>query len=325
VIWVEILGRHHDVIARHRCDGVEVRIGRGYDNDVVIDDPFVAPSHLRVFRGDDGTLVAEDLGSANGLRVGDGGAQPRVVVDGDRPLRIGRTLVRIRQADHAVAPERAAAPGARMWPRAIALATAVFAIELLSSWLTQTTEQKPSRQVLSLVAIAGVVLVWTTAWAILNRIFAGHARFERHLVIALTALLALSIADELVDLGAFALSWRVLADFSYVGAWTMFAALCYFHLREIGPAHQKLKAAIVFGLGAAAVVTQTLSQYQYETGPWVSRQSYVRKVYPPFLRLVAPQDDDSFFAGAGRLQADLDRARKEEAPSDGYSGIGGDD
>ena len=325
MIWVEILGRHRDVVARHRCDGPEVRIGRGYDNDVVVDDPYVAPRHLRIFRGDDGALVAEDLGSRNGLRAEDGRALPRVAVDGDRPLRIGRTLLRIREADHAVAPERVAPPVARMWPRALGLATAVFALELLTVWLNQTAEPKLSRQVLVLVAIAAVVLVWTTGWALLNRIFAGHARFERHLVIALTALLAFSIVAELVDIGAFALSWRLLADFSYIGAWMLFAALCFFHLREIGPARLKLKAAVVFGLGAAAVATQTLSQYQYETGPWVSRQTYVRKLYPPFMRIVAPENDAAFFAGAERLQADLDRARKEETPATGSGGFDADD
>ena len=46
VIWVEVLSRHHDVVARHRCVGPEVHIGRGYDNDVVIDDPYVAARHV---------------------------------------------------------------------------------------------------------------------------------------------------------------------------------------------------------------------------------------------------------------------------------------
>ena len=62
MIWVEILGRHGDVLARHRCDGVETRIGRAYDNDVVLDDPTVAAHHVRVWRGDDGRLFAEDRG-----------------------------------------------------------------------------------------------------------------------------------------------------------------------------------------------------------------------------------------------------------------------
>ena len=69
MIWVEVLSRHHDVVARYRCDD-DVRIGRAYDNDVVLDDPYVAPHHLHLGRNEDGRLQADDLGTVNGLSVG---------------------------------------------------------------------------------------------------------------------------------------------------------------------------------------------------------------------------------------------------------------
>ena len=50
MIWVEILSRHREVVARVRIVGEEAIIGRGYDNDVIVDDPYVAARHLRVFR-----------------------------------------------------------------------------------------------------------------------------------------------------------------------------------------------------------------------------------------------------------------------------------
>ena len=45
----QILSRHRDVVARQRCEGAEIRIGRAYDNDVIVDDPYVAPRHLRIY------------------------------------------------------------------------------------------------------------------------------------------------------------------------------------------------------------------------------------------------------------------------------------
>ena len=323
MIWVEILGKHGDVVARHRCEGAETRIGRAYDNDVVVDDPTVAPRHLRVFRGDDSRLVAEDLGSANGLYEGDRGPQTRVVVDGDRPLRIGRTLVRIREASHAVAPERRAVPVAHAWPRALALAAALIALETFLAWLGETTERKAARYVLPLGILVFLTLAWTSAWAILTRIFAGQSHFERHLVIALTALLAFSLFDEFVDAAAFAFSSRVLADYAYVGVWMMLAGLCYFHLREIAPVRLRLKAAVVFGLGAAAVAAQTLAQS--ELRPWNARQTYLRDLQPPFMRVVAPQDGAAFFGAAERLKAKLDRARKDEPAAGGLPGLDDED
>ena len=109
MIWVEILSRHRDIAARFRIAAPEARIGRGYDNDVIIDDPYVAAQHLRVFRDDAGQLVAEDLGSANGTFL-DGGRSrlARIVVDGKHPIRIGQTCLRIREIHHEVERERVA-------------------------------------------------------------------------------------------------------------------------------------------------------------------------------------------------------------------------
>src|SRR5579863_989254 len=109
VIWVEILSRQLGVIARHRCAGPEIRIGRGYENDIVLDDPYVAAAHLRITRSADGVLMAEDLGSANGLFVGTSKERVRrAIIEGDHTLRVGHTLLRIREADFAVAPEHMA-------------------------------------------------------------------------------------------------------------------------------------------------------------------------------------------------------------------------
>jgi hypothetical protein len=211
----------------------------------------------------------------------------------------------------------------RTWPRALGLAAAVLAIELVSAWLGETSEPKASRYLLPLLILAVLTLAWTTAWAILSRIFAGHARFERHLVIALTALLAFSLYEETVEAGAFAMSWSLLGDYAYVGVWALFATLCYFHLREVGVSHRKLKAVIVIGLGATAIAAQTLAQS--EMRPWMNRQSYLHDLKPPFMRLAAPQGEDAFFSDAQGLKAKLDRARSDEPPGGGFPALDTED
>ena len=59
-------------------------------------------------------LIAEDLGSANGLFDGDSDKRSaRLVLDGDRPIRIGRTYLRVRDASYrgaAGAPARGVDP-----------------------------------------------------------------------------------------------------------------------------------------------------------------------------------------------------------------------
>ena len=316
MISVELLSRHRDVVARHRCDASVTTVGRAYDNDVVIDDLAVAAHHLKIFRDDAGVLVAEDLGSANGLFDGDSDARSaRLVLNGDRPIRIGRTYLRVREASYAVPPERRLAMSTRFLPAVLWLAAMLLGFVLLDLWLAETSEPKTAYYLLPPLTVALLVLVWTTVWAILSRIFAGAARFDRHLRIALIAALGFALFGELLDYAAFSLSWRWLADYSYVANWLLFATLCFFHLREIGPSRLKVKAATLAAFAAVAIATQSVAQAEMRSR--FGQPAYVRHLRPPALRLAPPQSEDAFFADAARIKAALDDVRKEAPPSGG--------
>ena len=311
VIWVEVLSRHREVLARHRCSGDVVRIGRAYDNDVIVDDPYVAQHHLRIVRDSDGMLVAEDAGSAHGMFI-DGGKHKaqRVVLNGDQALRIGRTLLRARTPDHAVAEERGATSAAQSWLMALALCGAFFGFGVLNLWLGETVELQFSRYILPLVSMAFFVLMWSAAWAVLSRIFTGHAYFERHLIIALSGVLAFMLFSEAAEFGGFALSLGWLTEYAFAGSWLIFAAVCFFHLREIGPRLLRLKAGMVGALAVGAIALQMLAQSELRSN--TGQQAYLRQLKPPGLRLTPPQSENAFFADVEKIQARLDKARKEE-------------
>jgi len=159
MIWVEVLSRHHDVLSRQRVDDL-ASIGRAYDNDVVLDDPYVAPHHLRIVRDDAGTLFAEDLGSVNGLYAADSDErQSRIPLDGQRALRVGRTLLRIRAHGFEVAPERPVGRAVRVWPAIATLAACVIVLAAVTLWLNETRESQSSRYLLPVLAVVLVVLV----------------------------------------------------------------------------------------------------------------------------------------------------------------------
>jgi hypothetical protein len=317
-LWIEILSRHDEVVARHRIQfAEEARIGRGYDNDVILDDPYVAACHLRIARDESGALVAEDLGSANGLFVNEDRRRvERVVLDGKGSIRIGRTRLRIRQAGHAVAPERISRPRVRIWPLVAVLAAAVLGGESLTMWLRETSEQKLGDHLGPLLMLCASVGAWSTAWAVLSRIFSGRARFERHLLIALGGLLALWLLNELTSYAAFAFSRRELIAYRYIVMWLLGAGVCFLHLRqlslsrEIGRSRLKLKAGAVTVLALIAIGMQTLSQW--EASETLDRESFLRGLKPPMLRLVRPQTESGFFAAVASLQVKLDRARFEQ-------------
>ncbi|HUN53033.1 MAG TPA: FHA domain-containing protein [Candidatus Sulfotelmatobacter sp.] len=322
VIWVEILSRHGEVLARHRCAGADVRLGRDYSNDVILDDPSVAGRHVRIARDARGLLIAEALAGAGGIHAGsDRTPVERVFLDGDRPIRVGHTYVRVRDATYVFLPERRAAPRRRWWPLEVALGAAVLGLAALAMWLAETAEPKPYRYAQQLVVLTFCAAVWTTLWAIVSRVFTGRARFEPNLVIALSGLLAYALYGSLVTLAAYAFSWSTLIAYQYVGLWLILGAVCFAHLREIGPSRLELKGAVVAALMAVALLMQTLGRSESSSEAY-SQPTVVRRLLPPAFRLSPLQSEAGFFADVERLKEQLDRARAETPAGASSSGGG---
>ena len=317
VLWIETLSRQGSVLERHRVELMdEIRIGRGYGNHVVLDDPFVAASHLRLVRDEAGALVAEDLGSANGLYVDqDRRRTPRVLIDGKRTLRVGRTRLRVCQTQDAVAPERILRPRMQLWPVVAALGIVLLGGEALTTWLRETGERTVTDYLTPLLGICTTVVIWVSAWAILTRILSGRARYERHLVIALGGLAGIWSLNELTALAAYALSERSLVGYRYVATWIIAAVIVFLHLRQLSQSREtaalrlKLKVAAVTVVALGGIAWQTLSQW--ESSQNSDRHAFLRGLKPPSLRVVAPQTQQAFFAQAQALKAPLDQARSQ--------------
>jgi hypothetical protein len=317
-VWIEILSRQHEVLARHRVAALPATIGRAYDNDVVLDDPHVAAHHLRIARHEDGVLLAEDLGSRNGLFV-DRERERRddVALESDTVLSIGATLLRVRTSAHAVAPETPIARRAPVWPAAIACIAGVFALAVLGLWLGETAEPKAIRYFMPLLILTALVAVWTTGWSIVARVFTGHARFGLHLLIVAAGLLAYSAYDQIAEIGAFAISWTSLATSSYVVAWIVLGGICLAHLLAIHRTRKPLKIGVAIVLAAAGIAMQTLKLDELRAN--YGQPVTLRRLEPPALRLVAPQRESAFFTDSAALRDRLDEARTEE-PADGDAG-----
>jgi FHA domain len=319
VIWVEILNRQRDVAARVRVSGEEASIGRGYDNDVVVDDPYVAARHLRVTCNEVGQLVAEDLGSTNGTFL-DGRKNIRVtrlVIDGVQPLRIGQTLLRVRSTDHAVEPERIAPAERHALPMVlvVALTVALLGFILLRIWLAQTGEPRLSNYVTPLLTTVGTVVVWGGIWALLSRIFAGRAHLLRNLLFPVAGLLVSLIYNELARYASFALTWPAPSNYEYAATWSILAVVIFLHLREINPTRLLLKAAIVAIVLVVAIGAQTLQRSEAFSDQ--GRQNTARLLLPPMFRAVPLRTPEVFFKDVAGLKASVDADRRQARSGEG--------
>ena len=318
VMWIEVLSHHGDVATRHAIEHEEARIGRAFDNDIVVDDPHVAPHHLRIYRGEDGELVAEDMQSLNGLYPEHGAHRVAKLSLAREPgFRIGRTTLRVRDARHPVPPERLLTPPRKHAQWAAMLGVVLLAVLLALQWLNLTTQPSASAVFLPLLGFVTALAVWTLFWAILSRIFFGQAQFALMLRIAVTACIALVLWDQVTETASFSLAWREARDYSGLGAWALLGAACYGHLHAIGPRHMRAAMTLVVVLVIAGAAVQYFGRS--ETRRIIGQRASLGELRPPAFRAVPLASADQFFAKADNAKARVDQARTKE-PSSGLFG-----
>ena len=317
MIWIEILSRHRDVATRIGVAGEVASIGRGYENDVILDDPYVAARHLRIFRDEAGQLVAEDLGSINGTFLdGSTSRTSRLVIDGGRAIRIGQTLLRVRAHDYSVEPERVVPAERHALPivLVVAVAVALFGLIALRVWLAQTGEPRLSNYVTPMLTVCGIMVIWVGIWALVSRIFAGRSHFARNLLIALSGFLASLIYNELARYTSFALTWPAPSTYEYAAAWLILAAVFFLHLRQISATRLWLKGAVVAVLLVVAIGIQSLQRSEAFSDS--GRQNTARLLLPPVFRAVPLRTPDAFFSDVADLKTRLDSDRKQVRPGE---------
>ncbi len=316
VMWIEVLSSDGEVAARERIESDEARVGRAFNNDVVVADPHVAPNHLRIFRGDDGELVAEDLGTLNGLYAEHGARRmTRLPLKGEPGIRIGRTVLRVHDSAHPVAPERLLTP-----PRAHArwdaiLGVALFALILFLNWLNLTSEPSANVVLLPMIGLAIVLFGWAGLWGLMSRIFLGQAQYPLHLRIAITAAIAVVLWDLLAETVSYSFAWREIADYAALGAWAILAATCWAHLAAVQPRHLKLEVGLMLALVVAGATMQLVTKA--ETREQVGQRATLGDLRPPAFRVVAPASADEFFKDTSATRARVDKARLKDPPSGG--------
>jgi len=307
VINVELLGRHGEVILRHAARSLPVRIGRAYDNDLILEDPYVAAHHVVVERSPTGELEIVDAGSRNGLfRAGSRDRLVRERVDPAARYRAGKTRFRVRSSVHPVADELIEhdTRGLRELAAAL-LAVLVAAAALLFDAWSSTSERT---EVAKLALVPGATLlglfVWSGAWGLAGRVLAGELRFAAHLTTAALALLGVFLVAQADYLG-FAFSAPGLYYLALCALVAVLATGLWRHLSLVirDPGRGTALAAVAV---AAVCVGSLKLVFHVIDAEDVSRMAYMKAIKPPAVRLVEGSETGQFFQDAGKLKGELE-------------------
>ncbi|MGQ0641667.1 MAG: FHA domain-containing protein [Gemmatimonadaceae bacterium] len=238
----------------HRVGAGPLTLGRGFSNDVILDDPYVDARHARVaLRSEDGGLLLEDLGSVNGFVANAIRRHGSITLHPGDTVRVGRTTLRIHDPHEPVIPalpdkivgtppDTVAHPHVRRdstqrprWiatnPRSLFIVAAATAAVALNVWLG-TADRSSASDVFSITL--GLLLIaggWAAVWAAVGRVLIHRFEYAGHFAIVsavfLAALAAIVLQEWLNFL--FPDSSAVTAVAAFVNV-ALLAALIAMHL-----------------------------------------------------------------------------------------------
>ncbi|MEH6625126.1 MAG: FHA domain-containing protein [Motiliproteus sp.] len=224
---VEIVGRSGTVLERHFFDHLPITLGRSYQNDVVLTDPFVSAFHAQVTEDANGDLVLDDLGSHNGTSYGGVCLRDRqVVMDAGDKIKLGKSHLRMFSADHVVADALLLSPMEEVFHRIARLWVLLFSLLLLAGlWLfeqhmVQLGDFNVVNHLNNVLGLFALVLAYGGAWALIGRVIRHDGCFLGHSVIAAMAVFIWHLLENIMQWAVFnlnGLEWLPYIDLLLAG------------------------------------------------------------------------------------------------------------
>jgi hypothetical protein len=308
--FVEVLARSGEVRHRQRADALPIRIGRGYDNDFILDDRHTSANHAIIERNEAGGLDVLDLGSRNGV-VHKGKRQNRLSIDGNTVFRLGHTNLRVRSVDFSVGDAMRDTTFHKWegWPPALTGLVLMVLLSLWSTWLTDTERSEAIRYFTSLAGVLTAGLLWSGIWTLSNRLFAGQTRFGRHLFIAASGMAVMELASFLLGTAAYAFSLETLARYGSHVAIAISAGMVYFHLVTINPNNTRRFA--VASLLLALLGSGLTLIFNYQNRGHLADELYMSDLFSPAMRMSPDHSIDQFLAETKQLKSEIDAERSK--------------
>lgn len=299
---IELLSRGGKVVQQVPLRNEVVHIGRGYDNDMVVDDPYVEPHHLSLWW--DGEALRIDTHAANG------NALPETLDCGGQ-LYIGRSVLRFRSACFPLTETRReptgfdllALLGKPLWQAGAVLLC--LALLLLDDYLGTASKYLPIKGVTEAVSMLLVIGCWAALWAFASRIFIHQWNFWRHTTIALLAVTLLTLLKAGGGYVAFALNLDALASTSGTVAEFLIAAVALF-LHLCSASYAPARRLLVASGGLAALLVGLPLLFSLADRDFSPYPQYDVTFKPPAFKVVGSSGSAAFFADAEHLFDEID-------------------
>lgn len=306
-IIVEEVNRLGHVVSRHKFDQLPIAIGRGYQNDLILSDPFVSPEHVIIRDTDDGWLV-EDQNSENGvkLKLHSAGSSSDCLQSGDEII-LGRTRLRLFSPTHPVItthllPTRASLPQIIARP-IIATITIilVFAMLILDAQLTAAKQIGVDKLLANSLPTFMFALAWAGIWAFVGRVITHRASFLPHFIAALMLFIVSMLMATMSEYLTYNLSDELAAiiiEFIVIGV--ALGGLFYINLVNSTNLSRRTIIATSYSVAWSMLLVGLFLQYVNQP-EFSASPEHPTELKAPFARLATSKTPDEFLKDSEKI------------------------
>lgn len=310
-IVLQVEARHGRVAETVRSVGDSLRVGRAYDNDLILTDPHVAPHQLHFCREGQQWFfaVTEQVNPVflNKQRV----TESRSPVNPGDEITVGRTRLHIYPVDHAVEPTRKlmvsnlrALENHGPFLPVLAL-LGVSLVDLVINYFYSSTNLKWLEPVYTVLFSALVCVVWAGLWAIAGRILRQQHHFGLQLIVVSGFSLLMTVLSLAANFVAFYTFNAAVEEFF---SWAIYAAALLILFRLNFMIATNVQRPLLASFIATSLLLGVVYGIYY---PWDDEEFEYAPVYseimlPPPLVVTSGESTQEYFedvsAAFGKLE-----------------------
>ena len=289
-IVVEIINHHGQRQDFRTFDALPIQIGRGYDNDLILFDPYVCGAHLEIKEDENGWYV-NDVSPQNGVVMNEKILEEKYarLKSGDE-IQLGKTRLRFLSPSHSVASalklnytnrfyKKISQPVATLTILAVLLNVEFFD-HYMTSYENMTLEKFISRAVMLL----GMMIVWAGIWAFVGRLIKNSTHFCAQLSLnALFFIVSFFFINISIYLG-YALNSQALEAVLILGFYGIFFTLLILGNLQLAT-NLPLRKQIISAISITAVIYAVVAlAYFNNRNEFHPDPDHFGVLKPPFVR-----------------------------------------
>lgn len=278
-------GQHRSFVVRS-CEPV-LKIGRGWNNDVIVRDPLVDADHLEIYTDGSGFIRIRDLQTQNGTRIGRKALPSEAEVPFGQAIKIGHSNIVIHRGNEPVADaeptpqfepviERMQQPAVAIGALIIAMLVALFSGQFAPDISIESDDRIGRAMTFGL----GLVF-WSALWGVIARLLRHEMAFWGHLTLSSGICSFILIADFLIDWMSFNLLSLTLNSYGYSVLFAIALLGWMFIGLDMSTRLKPLRRATI-SLGITAMVV--LVMFVFPVGGRTERDHAI----PPMVNLTQP-------------------------------------